>query len=244
MHKGNFIFILSTHGIVHLSLFTTMHILNSKIGHVAKRFTRTTQNRVALRPCGFESHHAHNKSLAYLIGLALGDGNLSNPNGRAVRLRISCDKKYPELISVVSETIKNVFPNNKDGRINRTGCIDVYVYSNHLEKLLGWQWHQGPKDKQCVGVPPWIKKDICLTKECLRGFIQTDGCIYNDRSYVMVNFVNTSPRLATDVFQMIKRLGYKPNLQKMHQANGKIKHTIRLTSKSEDFIKEINLWKR
>jgi len=33
---------------------------------------------------------------AYIVGLALGDGNLSNPNGRAVRLRITCDKKYPQ----------------------------------------------------------------------------------------------------------------------------------------------------
>lgn len=61
--------------------------------------TRTTQNRVASRPCGFDSHHAHNmnkedkRNLAYVIGIAFGDGNLSNPNGRAVRLRVSCDKK-------------------------------------------------------------------------------------------------------------------------------------------------------
>ena len=34
---------------------------------------------------------------AYVIGLALGDGNLSNPNGKATRLRITCDKKYPFL---------------------------------------------------------------------------------------------------------------------------------------------------
>ena len=35
---------------------------------------------------------------AYVIGLAIGDGGLSNPNGRAVRLRITCDIKYPLLI--------------------------------------------------------------------------------------------------------------------------------------------------
>jgi hypothetical protein len=36
---------------------------------------------------------------AYVIGLAIGGGNLSNPNGRAVRLRITCDTKYPALIA-------------------------------------------------------------------------------------------------------------------------------------------------
>jgi hypothetical protein len=39
----------------------------------------------------------------YVIGLAIGDGNLSNPNGRAVRLRIACDTKFPALILGVEE---------------------------------------------------------------------------------------------------------------------------------------------
>jgi DNA-binding transcriptional regulator WhiA len=48
-----------------------------------------------------------NKELqSYIIGLALGDGNLSNPNGRALRLRISCDKKYPFLYKKNPKFIK------------------------------------------------------------------------------------------------------------------------------------------
>jgi hypothetical protein len=34
---------------------------------------------------------------AYVIGLAIGDGNLSNPSGRAVRLRITCDRGVARL---------------------------------------------------------------------------------------------------------------------------------------------------
>jgi hypothetical protein len=34
--------------------------------------------------------------LAYLKEIALGDGNISNPNGRAFRMRITCDLKYPK----------------------------------------------------------------------------------------------------------------------------------------------------
>ena len=44
-------------------------------------------------------------SLAYIIGVALGDGNLSNPNGRAVRLRITCDIKYPKIISEIQKKL-------------------------------------------------------------------------------------------------------------------------------------------
>lgn len=38
------------------------------------------------------------KVLAYLIGVGIGDGNLSLMNGRSIRLRISCDTKYPHLV--------------------------------------------------------------------------------------------------------------------------------------------------
>jgi hypothetical protein len=47
---------------------------------------------------------------AYVIGLAIGDGNLSNPNGRAVRLRITCDTKYPALIDKISTALKQLLP--------------------------------------------------------------------------------------------------------------------------------------
>ena len=40
---------------------------------------------------------------AYVIGLAIGDGDLSNPNGRAVRLRITCGSQYPALIAKVND---------------------------------------------------------------------------------------------------------------------------------------------
>lgn len=184
------------------------------------------------------------KLLAYLIGVSLGDGNLTNPNGRAVRLRVTCDKKYPLLIKTIVQLLIKVFPENKVGIINSKGCIDISLYSNQLPNLLGWKWYGGPKDRQNVGVPAWIKKDKLFIKECLRGLLQTDGSIYKDRNYQMINFVNTAPRLSKDVFAMIKQLGYEPNIQKLHQSNGKTKHTIRLAKKANKFIKEINFWKK
>lgn len=42
--------------------------------------------------------HPDSELHAYVIGVAIGDGNLSNPNGRAVRLRVTWDTKYPALL--------------------------------------------------------------------------------------------------------------------------------------------------
>src|SRR5579862_3288729 len=40
---------------------------------------------------------------AYVIGVAIG--NLSNPNGRADRLRITCDFKYPAPIAKIFRSL-------------------------------------------------------------------------------------------------------------------------------------------
>jgi LAGLIDADG-like domain len=58
---------------------------------------------------------------AYVIGLAIGDGNLSNPNGRATRLRITCDTKYPALIARIQSALQRLLPTNKVSVVRGTG---------------------------------------------------------------------------------------------------------------------------
>lgn len=186
-----------------------------------------------------------NKKLqAYIIGVALGDGNLSNPNGRAVRLRVTCDKKYPILLHHIASSMQKLFPDNKVSLINRKVAMDVSIYSNQLTNLLGYTWSGGPKNFQNVGIPIWIKKSFDYTKECLRGLFQTDGSIYNDRGYVMINFTNTDLRLVADVFEMMTGMGYQPNIQKIKRMHCKMRYTIRLCKNASAFIQEIQLWKQ
>lgn len=148
---------------------------------------------------------------AYVIGLAIGDGNLSNPNGRAVRLRITCDTKYPVLISRISTALAELLPNNKVSVIRGNGnYVNVSVYSNHLEGLLGWKASGGSKARQCVSIPEWISADHSLIINCLRGLIETDGAIYKDRGYPMVIFSTIILPLAAQVHAMMYALGYRP----------------------------------
>jgi len=185
----------------------------------------------------------YKKLHAYIVGLAIGDGNLSNPNGRAVRLRISCDKKYPELKEYIKQSLAIFFSNNKVSEINRKGCVDIYVYSNKLEDLLGWKAKGGSKAKQQVSIPSWILKNKIYTKECLRGLLQTDGSIYQDRGYVMVNFTSIIESLAITVHKIISDFGYAPQVRKVCR-NGFTIYIVRVSKNTDKFIKEINFWKR
>lgn len=162
-------------------------------------------------PCGFESHPRHHprtsprplsgdlKLRAYVIGVALGDGNLTNPNGRATRLRITCDPKCPQLIVKFRRALQALFPENRVGIIRRPdGCVDVSCVSNHREGLLGWKAGNGSKIRQGARVPDWILSNRAFSIECLRGLIETDGTVYVDGGYPMVMFTTASLGLAED----------------------------------------------
>lgn len=184
-----------------------------------------------------------NNNLAYVAGVAIGDGNLSNPNGRAVRLRVSCDNKYPKIIERIKNAIQQLLPTNKISIVNHGGTwCDISCYSNKWEDLLGWRAKSGSKYKQRVSVPIWIRTNKKYTISCLRGLFETDGCIYNDRGYVMVNFVSIIPELACDVIDMIKDLGFHPRKYTI-ETKTKIRYNIRISKDVNSFIKIINLKK-
>src|SRR3989344_1233893 len=110
---------------------------------------RTRLKIVRRKACGFESHLRHLSiakkpttgnltTISYIIGVAIGDGNLSNPSGRAVRLRITCDIKYPNIIKNITQALQEVMPNNKVSVVNKKeNCVDISCYSNKWENLLG-----------------------------------------------------------------------------------------------------------
>jgi len=186
-------------------------------------------------------NHSEKKALAYIIGVALGDGNLSNPNGRATRLRITCDRNYPKLIKKMILNIRKILPLNKISFINRRETYgDISCYSNKWEGWLGWKVGRGSKQKQNVSIPPWIKGNKRLSIDCLRGLFETDGSIYKDRGYTMVNFTTTIPKLARDVIELISYHGYKATIYRISTEH-KPKYIVRIARSADSFIKFLTL---
>jgi hypothetical protein len=176
---------------------------------------------------------------AYVIGLAIGDGNLSNPNGRAVRLRITCDSRYPALILKITASLQELLPKNKVSLVGSDGnFVNVSVYSNHLEDLLGWKASGGSKHSQGVQVPDWLFEDSSLRVPCLRGLIETDGSIYSDRGYPMVMFSTVIPQLARQVEAMIRSCGFRPHLYEIRQrpVRWALKYQVRLSRRVPEFL--------
>lgn len=173
----------------------------------------------------------------------MGDGNLSNPNGRAVRLRVTCDLKYPGILERIQLAIKKLLPKNKVSIIkNKSNCCDISCYSNKWENLLGWKAKDGPKYKQNICIPNWIKENEKYSIACIRGLFETDGSIYNDRNYKMVGFVTIIPDLANDVIEILKKLKFNPKIYKINTTKA-TRYNIRISKNVDLFLKTIDFKK-
>jgi hypothetical protein len=179
--------------------------------------------------------------LSYVVGLALGDGNLSSPNGRVIRLRISCDTRHASLIEEIQWALSRLMPNNKVSIVVRPGnCVDISCYSNYWPNLLGW--NVGDKFSQRATVPLWVLSDRTYTINCLRGLIETDGSIYRDRGYLMMIFVTIIPELAESFQYMVESLGFQPKTYKiefkkgLYNYNHQTRYNIRLSKKVREFL--------
>jgi DNA-binding transcriptional regulator WhiA len=178
----------------------------------------------------------------FIIGIALGDGNLSNPNGRAVRLRISCDSRYKNIIKEIQDALMILFPQNKVALVVRKdNCVDVSVYSNQLDAMMPWKVNKGTKHEQQAHVPSWIFTHKNCARECLRGLILSDGSIYFDRKYVMVNVCTNIEPLAKDILELAIIIGFEGNLYITNQPSGKPKFTIRFTRDTERMLKRLHI---
>ena len=183
------------------------------------------------------------KLQSYIIGLSLGDGNLSLVRN-TVRLRITCDTKYPFLINKILNSLKILLPDNKAYIVKHpTNSLDISIYSNYLENLLGWKAKGGSKFLQKVSVPNWVKENDDYKINCLRGLIETDGSIYNDRGYKMVIFKSIIPNLTQDFYNMVVSLDFKPHLYTikpkktpLYQFNSQIAYQVRLSKNVAEFL--------
>lgn len=147
------------------------------------------------------------KNLSEFIGIMLGDGCIYKN-----QIHISFDKRNKKYIDYVKKLTKNIFDIDlRTKSIKNTNQFHLYYYNKYLvEKLLEMGLKRGHKIKNQIGVPVWIKENENFAKMCIRGLIDTDGCIYKCKreNQIYIKFTNFNQQLLNDFKEITEGLGY------------------------------------
>ncbi len=175
--------------------------------------------------------------------MAIGDGNISNPNKKAYRLRITCDARYPGIIHRIVACLKIVFPKNKVSLVNKKDtAFDVSVYNKKINEIFGWKLESGKKYKQKIAIPKWIDFNPEYTRFFIKGLFESDGSIYKDRGYTMANLVSYNKEIVDYVITHAITLGFRLSLSTHQEKNG-VKYTARIAKDSLRFIEYFDIQK-
>lgn len=118
---------------------------------------------------------------AYMLGLYLGDGCISEAERGVYRLRITLDCRYPRIISECQSALNAIFPKKKAHARQRrdSGCVDVSMWSKHWPCLIP-QHGPGPKHLRPIRLLRW---QVGVVESQRRGFLR--GLIHSDGSRIV-----------------------------------------------------------
>jgi len=160
------------------------------------------------------------KELAEFVGIMMGDGGINRYQIK-VSVNREDDKEYGHF---VENLIKKLF-SVPVARYYRKDSLEMNLVVSRVElvkfcnKKLGLKI--GNKLEQGLDIPRWIKNNIEYQKFCLRGLIDTDGCLFYERhkiknkvySYRRLNFTSYSSDLRSSVFSIFKKLNMSPKIR-------------------------------
>lgn len=155
--------------------------------------------------------------LSEVVGIVLGDGSIAK-YFISITLNSETDQKYAEWIK---KTLKRLFNITAKIFICERNALQIFIRGvNLVEIMQNLGLTIGNKVKQQIGVPDWIISNPEYSKSCLRGLIDTDGCVYFDRhkkgdifySNICMDFTNRSKPLLDFVYNTLIGNGFSPRI--------------------------------
>lgn len=160
----------------------------------------------------------HSEKLAEFVGIMMGDGGISEYQ-IVITLHHIDDLEYSgfvvDLITKLFKVIPSIYPSPKNS-VN-----DIVVSRKELVRYL----HElglpiGNKVRQQFDIPEWIKSNQKFSIACLRGLIDTDGCVFTHRykvkgkwyAYKKLSFTSASMPLRESVYMLLREYGFYPRI--------------------------------
>jgi hypothetical protein len=153
---------------------------------------------------------------AYLLGIYLGDGNISKLRN-VYRLRVTLDAKYPQIIESCIQAISTLLPQNQVSLVKKhyngdqLSCVDVSVCYKYLPAIFP-QHGKGAKHTRSIVLEAWQQRIVtAFPLEFFRGLYHSDGSrasnIVNGKDYPRYQFSNNSQEICALFCETCDRLG-------------------------------------
>jgi len=193
------------------------------------------------------------EKLAEFVGITLGDGGITNRQ-LTITLNYIDDREYGKFVANLMRKLFKVrvcvfF--DKGGSVNRYSIYRTELVRFCTEKL---GLKKGNKIKQQIDIPDWIKRNKLYSIACLRGLVDTDGCVFNHH-YVVNNksyfykklvFTSYSEPLRKSAYNIFKNVGLNPRLYSYRDIRVDSKKDMEMYFKliGSHNSKHLNKWKK
>lgn len=154
-------------------------------------------------------------ALAECVGIILGDGSIAK-----YHVGITLNNTTDGLYSIyIEKLIKKLFGIGVTKKIYDVRTLQITVTGiNVVEYLLKLGLKRGDKLKSQVTIPNWIKSKPSYLRACIKGLVDTDGCVYIDThkyktkiyKNICLAFTSYSTILLHDVYIALSGLDLQP----------------------------------
>lgn len=206
-----------------------------------------------IRECKSINKPNFSEELAEFVGITLGDGGITNRQ-LTITLNYIDDKKYGKFVASLMRKLFKAHVGiffDKKGSVNRYSISRTELIRFCTEKL---GLKKGNKIKQQIDIPVWIKRNKLYSIACLRGLVDTDGCVFNHH-YVVNNksyfykklvFTSYSEPLRKSVYNILRNTGLNPRLYSYRDVRIDSKKDMEMYFKliGSHNPKHLNKWKK
>lgn len=157
--------------------------------------------------------------LAEFFGIMLGDGGINNTWQANVTLNSEADAEYGLYVVHLCECLFSVTPAVRKRR-ERKALVISLASTTVVDFLVKNGLPRGNKLQNGLAIPDWILSRRTYRIACVRGLVDTDGCLYIHRHTVGKKqyrniglcFTSFSPELIAQVAATFEELGIIPHI--------------------------------
>lgn len=162
--------------------------------------------------------------LAEFFGIMMGDGGINNPWQANITVNAIADAEYESHLRVLSEELFGITPAVRK-RKNREALVISLASTTLVDFLVARGLPRGNKIAQGLKIPAWILRNVEFQKACVRGLIDTDGCLFihkhkiQNKLYQNIGlcFSSRSHVLLKQIAGILENFGIAAHIDKRHQ---------------------------